>query len=87
MFFKNLYTEKTEVSNRSEIYPLTMVPKLIKDEDNRKMIAPITSEEISKALHGMNPDKAPGPDGFMARFYIACWDIIQKYLVKMVRKS
>ena len=35
----------------------------------------------------MNPDKAPGPDGFTARFFIACWDIIQKDLVKMVRKS
>ena len=51
------------------------------------MTTPITSEEISKALHGMNPDKAHGPDGFTAIFYIACWDIIQKDLVKMVRKS
>ena len=51
------------------------------------MTAPISTEEISKALHGMNPDKAPGPDGFTARFYTTCWDIIQKDLVKMVRKS
>jgi len=35
----------------------------------------------------MNPDKSPRPDGFMTRFYIACWDIIKKYLVKMVRNS
>jgi hypothetical protein len=35
----------------------------------------------------MNPDKAPGPDGLTTRFYIACWDIIKKDLVKMVRKS
>jgi hypothetical protein len=35
----------------------------------------------------MNPDKAHGPDGFTARFYIAYWDIIQKDLVIMVRKS
>ena len=51
------------------------------------MIAPKTTEEISIDLHGMNPDKALGLDGFTARFYIACWDIIQKDLIKMVRKS
>ena len=68
-------------------YPLTEIPTLINEEDNSKMIAPIMTEEISKALHGMNLDKAPGPDGFTARFYTACWDIIQKDLVKMVRKS
>ena len=84
---KNLFTEEMVAPPRPDHYPLSVVPELINEEDNRRMTAPITSEEISKALHGMNPDKAPGPDGFTARFYIACWDIIQKDLVKMVRKS
>jgi hypothetical protein len=35
----------------------------------------------------MNPDKAPGPDGFTARFYQHCWEIIKKDLSKMIQKS
>ena len=85
-FFKNLYTEEMEIPPRLDHYSLSIVPKLVNEEDNRMMTTPITVEEISKALHGMNPNKAPGPNGYTARFFIACWDIIQKDLVKMVRK-
>ena len=86
-FNKNMFTEEMEAPPRPDHYPLSVVPKLINEDDNRRMTAPITSEEISKSLQGMNPDKSPGPDGFTARFYIACWDIIQNDLVKLVRKS
>lgn len=34
----------------------------------------------------MDPDKAPRPDGFSARFLQTCWSIIEKYLIKMIRK-
>jgi hypothetical protein len=35
----------------------------------------------------MDPDKAPGPDGFSARFLQVCWPIVEKDLLKMVQKS
>ena len=35
----------------------------------------------------MDPDKAPGPDGFTARFYISCWDIIKRDLYRMIKKA
>jgi len=35
----------------------------------------------------MEPDKAPGPDGFIARFLQSCWSTINKDLLRMVRKS
>ena len=35
----------------------------------------------------MKLDSAPGPDGFMARFYTSCWDIIKLDLLRMVRHS
>ena len=85
--FKNLFTEENAIPPRHDQFPLSVVPMLVKEEDNRMMTAQITIEDISNAIQGMNPDKAPGPDGFTARFFIACWDIIQKDLVKMVRKS
>ena len=75
-FYKDLFTEDLEDPPSLDRYPLNVIPTLINEDENRMMIAPITTEEIYQALLGMNPDKAPGPDHFTARFYTACWDII-----------
>ena len=32
----------------------------------------------------MDPDKAPGPDGFNAYFFQSCWDIVKEDLVKAI---
>jgi hypothetical protein len=47
----------------------------------------VSQEEIKEALDQMNSDKAPGPDGFTARFFQHCWDIIKSDLTKLIQKS
>jgi mannosylglycoprotein endo-beta-mannosidase len=34
-------------------------------------------EEVWNAIKGMPLDKFPGSDGFSARFFVVCWDIIK----------
>jgi hypothetical protein len=36
-----------------------------------------TVDEVRDAIKGMPLDKCPGPDGFSARFFVVCWDIIK----------
>ncbi|MCI38529.1 CNGC5-like protein, partial [Trifolium medium] len=43
-------------------------------EDNERLVMPITREELKEALFQMHPDKAPGPDGFNPAFYQHFWD-------------
>ena len=50
-------------------------------------MARISKKEIKRALARMEPDKAPEPDGFIARFINTCWKIIKHDLHKMVIKS
>jgi len=69
------------------MYPLSIIPDLIKEEINSKLTKEVTQQEIKEALDQMNPDKAPGPDGFTTRFYQQCWGIIKSDLTKMIRKS
>ena len=64
-----------------------VIPSLTRHSKNRKMIAPISNKEVKKARASMEPDKAPGPDGFTARFLKSYWKIVKKDLVKMVCKS
>ena len=66
---------------------LDTVPSRIHQSKNRKLTAPISNKEIKKALASMEPDKAPSPDGFTARFLKSYWKIVKKDMVRMVRKS
>jgi hypothetical protein len=51
-----------------------IVPK-ITEEDNDRLVMPITKEELKEALFQMHPDKAPGPDGFNPAFYQHFWEL------------
>ena len=85
--FKNLYSAPDLDPVNPNIYPLLEIPSMINDDDNMMLNRPVSIREIKKALFKMDPDKAPGPDGFTARFYFACWDIIKKDLYRMVKKA
>ncbi len=86
-FYKELYTAPDNPPLDPQAHPFDLIPHYIQDSVNSMLTAPISMEELKKALDGMDPDKAPGPDGFNARFYQTCWTIINKDLLRMVRKS
>ena len=86
-FYKNLYSAPDLDPVDPNTYPLSEIPSMINDDDNTMLNNPVSIWEIKKSLFKMDPDKAPGPDGFSARFYIACWDIIKNDLYKMVKKA
>jgi hypothetical protein len=48
---------------------LSLIGPKITQDDNEKLLAPISKEELKEALFQMHPDKAPGPDGFNPTFY------------------
>lgn len=37
---------------------------------------PFTEDEIKRAIFAAPKEKAPGPDGFIGKFFISCWEII-----------
>ena len=66
---------------------MDLVPNLLQRQDNLNLTKPINLEEVKIAVEDMEEDKAPGPDGFIARLLKVHWDIVYKYLHKMVMKS
>ncbi|MCH79466.1 endonuclease/exonuclease/phosphatase family protein, partial [Trifolium medium] len=70
-YFDNLF--KANATTHDQILSL-IVPKVTR-EDNDRLVAPITREKLKEALFQMNPDKAPGPDGFNPAFYQHFWEL------------
>jgi hypothetical protein len=48
----------------------------VSDEENAILTAPYTKEEVKTVVFQMNHNKALGPDGFPAEFYLNFWDVM-----------
>eukprot|EP00253_Pinus_taeda_P028169 PITA_28169 len=83
--FQNLYSEDKDPHQYSDL--LDIIPSAISPRMNEILEVKVTKDEVKKALFDMDPDKAPGLDGFSARFLQVCWPIVEKHLLKMVQKS
>ncbi|KAK1642043.1 hypothetical protein QYE76_059848 [Lolium multiflorum] len=63
-----------------------LLDQRIDDETNNRLCAPFTKKEISDALFQISPLKAPGPDGFPARFLQRNWALLRDEVVKAVQR-
>ena len=70
--FKDIYSESYGVSEAGTEEILDRIPRKFSLKNNLKLNAQVTLEEIQSALEEMSSDKAPGLDGFTARFLTAC---------------
>nr|GEX03803.1 RNA-directed DNA polymerase, eukaryota, reverse transcriptase zinc-binding domain protein [Tanacetum cinerariifolium] len=52
--------------------------KTVNSIDAEEMIAQINDTEIKNAIFDIEDDKAPGPDGFTAKFFKVAWDVVGK---------
>ena len=84
---KNIYTEERLPRAYPSSPVLNLIPSVINQATNTAHIALVSIKEIKKALTNMEPNKAPGQDGFTARFLKSCWKTIKFDLHKMVLKS
>jgi hypothetical protein len=83
--FNNLYQQpSSEETNADVLDMLANIPSVVSEHENNQLVKDITEEEIAKAVWSMDPDKAPGPDGFPIIFYRSFWDIIKRDLKKML---
>ncbi|MCI33946.1 CNGC5-like protein, partial [Trifolium medium] len=72
---KNYFDQLFRANNTNHDPVLSLITPRVTQEDNDRLVAPITREELKHALFQMHPDKAPGPDGFNPAFYQHFWEL------------
>ncbi|KAI3756901.1 hypothetical protein L6452_04433 [Arctium lappa] len=67
--------------------PLSLFSNKLSEEQAASMLNPLSDDEIKNVLFQMGDDKAPGPDGFTAKFFKSTWDIVGTDVCAAVRDS
>ena len=83
-YFSELFKEQPVTSDAQL---LSLVPTSITRRNNDRLTQAITLEEVKEIVDSMEEDRSPGPDGYNVNFVTLCWDIVKKYLLRMIRKS
>ena len=81
-YFKNIFTSIPSVDPS----PIINLVQSVIDEDTNASLCVDFTEEISDALFQIRPLKAPGPDGFPARFFQRNWGTIKESIVAAVQE-
>lgn len=82
-YYKTLLT--TQNPTRFEIHKVSDLISPVVDQDlNQRLDLPFSKEEVKKALFDLNPNKAPGPDGFTALFYQEAWDTVGEEMTVVI---
>lgn len=72
-FFSKLLGETSDREFTLDLEELGVTRK-----DLNHLESDFSEEEVLAAVRAQGLDKAPGPDGFPAIFYVACWSIIKE---------
>ena len=81
-FYQKLYNKQKNCSETQKEL-LTNIPKLVQNNQNEKLIIPISKNELKEAIDQMENDKSPGIDGIPIEFYKIFYDQIEKDLLQI----
>ena len=80
--FQELYTSQNQTLNHDLVSKV--IPQLVSPLDNDLLSSIPNSDEIKRAVFSLNPNSAPGPDGFPGSLYQKCWHIVGEDVCKAI---
>lgn len=80
-YFKMFFTSEDVGFELEEMSEVTSV---VNEKMNAQLLAPVTVEEVKKAVFAINPSKSPGPDGMTDFFFQQFWESMGGHLTTMV---
>ncbi|KAF7827191.1 ribonuclease H [Senna tora] len=87
-----IFTEAVKDWNKDQFdnlidvpFPLTNCFLALSDSSLNRIQAPISDEEVKRAVFSIGAFKAPGPDGFQAIFFHSQWHIVGKSVCSLIK--
>jgi hypothetical protein len=80
-YFQSVYTRDPSIQPAPVV---NLFREVISDDVNAVLCKPFSIDEISDAMFQIGPLKAPGPDGFLARFYQRNWGVLKSEIIQAV---
>jgi hypothetical protein len=81
-YFQNIFTSNPSIDPTPV---LELVECKVTEDMNSKLCADFSDKEIADALFQIGPLKAPGPDGFPARFFQRNWGLLKEETIPAVK--
>lgn len=85
--FRNIYRNPPGINLAEIINVANHFPRFVNEEDTDELLEPVTSGELESTLKWFKKDKSLGLDGWTIEFYLAFYDLLGKYLLKVVEES
>ncbi|KAL9687729.1 hypothetical protein QQ045_032136 [Rhodiola kirilowii] len=76
-YYNDLFMSRQTIQKENIQAHLNVIPCKVTSRHNEILLAPYTADEVTRALFQIDPNKAPGYDGFSAAFFQHNWEIIQ----------
>lgn len=80
-YYENVFSNYNNVTSISEDITL----QVLSESQALDLLAPFSSEDISRIFKSMAKNRSPSPDGFTSEFFMATWSIIGSDVVKGIR--
>ncbi len=85
-YYTKLFTNsRTNIAKRNKL--LQNITKRLSASDRMRLDAPLTLEELEKAVMALLINKSPGPDGISAEFYKAFWYLIKDMFLSYINAA
>lgn len=85
-YFKHLYTPETSAPLSFGDWSGLFTTRRVSDQMGRSLSEKFSADEIKTAVFQLGSDKAPGPDGFLLRFYQIFWEAIKGDLLNVFQE-
>jgi hypothetical protein len=83
--FHSLFTHQSKANPKNEVDLIEHIPTMITNEENSELTRPIEEDEIKNVIWSLEPNKAPGLDGFSISFYRYFWELIKFDMKRMLQ--
>ncbi|GJT19247.1 RNA-directed DNA polymerase, eukaryota, reverse transcriptase zinc-binding domain protein [Tanacetum coccineum] len=83
-YFHQVIKEKrntNDIKNKAELFT-----KQVNDYEANILYKEVTLQEVEDALKSIDDNKAPGPDGYTARFFKAAWEIVRSDVYDAIKE-